>query len=101
MMNNTAILLTVCRARSDAGYNLEWAADKAQIGSPALSILPDHVLDLSVDEKSQIQGLNRTQSVLSKGLSYVEGVTYNYVWHDTTTLFAICRSRHRHRNRAD
>jgi len=34
---------------------------------------PDHALVLCVDEKSQIQALNRTQPVLPMGLGYVEG----------------------------
>jgi putative transposase len=34
---------------------------------------PDHAVVLSVDEKSQIQALNRTQPVLPMGLGYVEG----------------------------
>src|SRR5436305_6362303 len=49
---------------------------------------PDHALVLCVDEKSQIQALNRTQPVLPMGLGYVEGVTHDYVRHGTTTLFA-------------
>jgi putative transposase len=68
---------------------------------------PDHALVLCVDEKSQIQALNRTQPVLPMGLGYVEGVTHDYVRHGTTTLFAAldvatgavfteCRPRHRH-----
>jgi len=68
---------------------------------------PDHALVLCVDEKSQIQALNRTQPVLPMGLGYVEGVTHNYVRHGTTTLFAAldiatgaifteCKPRHRH-----
>jgi len=68
---------------------------------------PDHAVVLSVDEKSQIQALNRTQPVLPMGLGYVEGVTHDYVRHGTTTLFAEldiatgtvlaeCRPRHRH-----
>jgi hypothetical protein len=40
---------------------------------------PDHALVLCVDEKSQIQALNRTQPVLPMGLGYVEGVTHDYV----------------------
>jgi transposase len=36
---------------------------------------PDHAVVLSVDEKSQIQALNRTQPVLPMGLGYVEGIT--------------------------
>ena len=49
---------------------------------------PDHALVLCVDEKSQIQALNRTQPVLPMGLGYVEGVTHDYVRYGTTTLFA-------------
>jgi len=68
---------------------------------------PDHALVLCVDEKSQIQALNRTQPLLPMGLGYVEGVTHDYVRHGTTTLFAAldiatgtvfaeCQPRHRH-----
>ena len=62
---------------------------------------------LCVDEKSQIQALDRTQPVLPMGLGYVEGVTHQYVRHGTLTLFAAldlesgqvitqCKKRHRH-----
>jgi putative transposase len=62
---------------------------------------------LCVDEKSQIQALDRTQPVLPLGLGHVEGVTHDYVRHGTTTLFAAldiatgtvfaeCKPRHRH-----
>jgi putative transposase len=62
---------------------------------------------LCVDEKSQIQALDRTQPLLPLGLGYVEGVTPGYVRHGTTTLFAAldiasgavltqCKRRHRH-----
>jgi putative transposase len=68
---------------------------------------PDHALVLCVDEKSQIQALDRTQPVLPMGLGYAEGVTHDYVRHGTTTLFAAldiatgkvltqCKARHRH-----
>ena len=68
---------------------------------------PDHAVVLCVDEKSQIQALERTQPLLPLGLGYVEGVTHNYIRHGTTTLFAAldvatgsvmtqCRRRHRH-----
>jgi putative transposase len=49
---------------------------------------PDKAVVLCVDEKSQIQALERTQPLLPMGLGYVEGVTHNYVRHGTTTLFA-------------
>lgn len=68
---------------------------------------PDHAMVLCVDEKSQIQALERTQPVLPMGLGYVEGVTHDYFLHGTTTLFAAldiangtvigqCKPRHRH-----
>jgi hypothetical protein len=69
---------------------------------------PDHALVLCVDEKSQIQALNRTQPVLPMGLGYLEGITHDYVRHGTTTLFAAldiatgtvfteCKPRHHRR----
>jgi len=68
---------------------------------------PDHAVVLCVDEKSQIQALDRTAPLLPLGLGYVEGVTHDYVRHGTTTLFAAldiasgrvmtkCKKRHRH-----
>src|SRR5438874_8753041 len=68
---------------------------------------PDHALVLCVDEKSQIQALERTQPNLPLGLGYVEGLTHDYTRHGTTTLFAAldiktgaifaqCKRRHRH-----
>lgn len=68
---------------------------------------PDHALVLCVDEKSQVQALQRTQPVLPMGLGYVEGITHDYIRHGTTTLFAAldiangsvltqCKAQHRH-----
>jgi len=68
---------------------------------------PDHAVVLCVDEKSQIQALDRTAPLLPLGLGYVEGITHDYVRHGTTTLFAAldistgrvltqCKRRHRH-----
>jgi putative transposase len=68
---------------------------------------PDNAMVLCVDEKSQIQALDRSQPMLPLGLGYVEGITHDYVRHGTTTLFAAldiasgqvisrCRPRHRH-----
>lgn len=68
---------------------------------------PEHAMVLCVDEKSQVQALERTQPMLPLGLGYVEGVTHNYNRHGTTTLFAAldvasgqvltqCKPRHRH-----
>ncbi len=68
---------------------------------------PEHAMVLCVDEKSQIQALERSQPMLPLGLGYVEGVTHDYKRHGTTTLFAAldiatgevitqCKPRHRH-----
>jgi transposase len=68
---------------------------------------PDQALVLCVDEKSQVQALQRTQPVLPMGLGYVEGITHDYIRHGTTTLFAAldiangsvltqCKAQHRH-----
>jgi putative transposase len=39
---------------------------------------PGKALVLCVDEKSQVQALERTQPVLPMGLGYLEGVTHDY-----------------------
>ena len=68
---------------------------------------PDKALVLCVDEKSQIQALERSQPLLPMGFGYVEGVTHDYKRHGTTTLFAAldvltgqvlaeCKPQHRH-----
>ena len=68
---------------------------------------PDRALVLCVDEKSQIQALERSQPMFLLGLGYVEDVTHDYKRHGTTTLFAAldietgkvlaqCKPRHRH-----
>jgi putative transposase len=68
---------------------------------------PENALVLCVDEKSQVQALERTQPMLPLGFGYVEGVTHDYKRHGTTTLFAAlnvlngavladCKPRHRH-----
>jgi transposase len=67
---------------------------------------PDNALVLCVDEKSQIQALNRTQPVLPLKRGQVERHTPEYQRNGTTTLFAAldvatgqvigkCYSRHR------
>ena len=50
---------------------------------------PDNALVLCVDEKSQVQALERTQPVLPMGLGYVEGVTHDYYRHGTTLFAAL------------
>lgn len=68
---------------------------------------PQNALVLCVDEKSQVQALERTQPLLPMGLGYLEGITHDYIRHGTTTLFAAldvangsilsqCKPRHRH-----
>jgi transposase len=69
---------------------------------------PDHAVVFSVDEKSQIQALERAQPILPMDLGQPERQTHNYVRHGTLDLFAalnvatgqvIARFTHRHRAR--
>jgi transposase len=68
---------------------------------------PDHAIVLSVDEKSQIQALDRTQPGLPMKKGRLGTMTHDYKRHGTTTLFAAldvlegkvigqCMKRHRH-----
>ena len=68
---------------------------------------PAHSLVLSVDEKSQIQALDRTQPGLPIKKGRLATATHDYIRHGTTTLFAAlnvldgtvvgrCMQRHRH-----
>jgi len=67
---------------------------------------PDNAIVLSVDEKSQVQALDRTQPLLPLEPGQVERHTHDYVRHGTTSLFAAlnvatgqvigkCHQRHR------
>ena len=69
---------------------------------------PDRAIVLSVDEKSQIQALDRTQPILALRPGLPARQTHDYERHGTTTLFAAlnvlegtviadCQPRHRHR----
>jgi transposase len=49
---------------------------------------PDHAAVLCLDEKSQVQALERTQPVLPLLFGYAERVTASYLRHGTTNLFA-------------
>ena len=49
---------------------------------------PDRAVVLCVDEKSQIQALDRTQPVLPMAPGAAERRTHDYTRHGTTTLFA-------------
>jgi transposase len=68
---------------------------------------PRHAVVLSVDEKSQIQALDRTQPGLPLKPGKAGTMTHDYIRHGTTTLFAAlnvldgsvlgrCMARHRH-----
>jgi transposase len=68
---------------------------------------PEHALVLSVDEKSQIQALDRTQPGLPLKKGRCGTMTHDYKRHGTTTLFAAlntldgtvigtCMPKHRH-----
>jgi transposase len=68
---------------------------------------PDHAVVLSIDEKSQIQALDRTQPGLPMKKGRAGTMTHDYKRHGTTTLFAAldvlqgkvighCMPRHRH-----
>ena len=68
---------------------------------------PAHALVLSVDEKSQIQALDRTQPILPLRPGVPARQTHDYERHGTTTLFAAlnileghvierCQARHTH-----
>ena len=68
---------------------------------------PAHAVVLSVDEKSQIQALDRTQPGLPMKKGRAGTMTHDYKRHGTTTLFAAldvlegkvigrCMQRHRH-----
>jgi len=68
---------------------------------------PEHAIVLCVDEKSQVQALDRTQPLLPMQPGQAERRTHDYVRHGTTSLFAAlnvatgevmgrCHRRHRH-----
>jgi transposase len=68
---------------------------------------PEHALVLSLDEKSQIQALDRTQPGLPLKKGRCQTMTHDYKRNGTTTLFAalnvangevfgLCQEKHRH-----
>jgi transposase len=82
-------------------------AEKAQDIIGLYLTPPDRALVFSVDEKSQIQALDRTQPGLPLKKGRCGTMTHDYKRHGTTTLFAAldvatgkvigqCMSRHRH-----
>lgn len=54
---------------------------------------PDHALILCVDEKTQIQALDRTQPLLPMRPGQLERRTHDYRRHGTTSLFAALELR--------
>src|SRR5262245_14862681 len=54
---------------------------------------PDRALVLCVDEKAQIQALDRSQPVLPMRPGQVERRTHDYTRHGTTTLFAALNAK--------
>jgi transposase len=69
---------------------------------------PDHAIVLSMDEKSQVQALDRTRPLLPMRPGIPARQTHDYIRHGTTSLFAAlnvatgkvigqCHRRHRHR----
>lgn len=68
---------------------------------------PDHALVLCLDEKSQVQALDRTRPLLPMRPGIPAQQTHDYIRHGTTSLFAAfdvatgkvigqCHRRHRH-----
>jgi transposase len=68
---------------------------------------PEKAVVLCVDEKPQIQALERTAPTLPVRPGHLQGASFDYVRHGTTTLFAAlevatgkvteaCTARHRH-----
>jgi transposase len=68
---------------------------------------PERAVVLCIDEKPQVQALDRTQPVLPMAPARTERATHDYVRHGTTSLFAAlnvasgavigkCHRRHRH-----
>ena len=68
---------------------------------------PDKAVVLCVDEKTQVQALQRTAPILPMRPGLPEKATHDYIRHGTTTLFAAlevatgkvtdaCMQRHRH-----
>jgi len=68
---------------------------------------PDNAVVVCVDEKSQVQALDRTQPILPIRPGLPEKATHDYIRHGTTTLFAAlevatgkvtdaCYPKHRH-----
>jgi transposase len=109
---------TVARAWRDYGIQ-RWRADTFKFSTDPELVAkvtdmvglylapPENAIVLCVDEKSQIQALDRTQPTLLMQPGLPERRTHDYLRHGTTTLFAAldiasgkviaaCKLRHRH-----
>src|SRR5215212_4080479 len=83
------------------------SSPRSATSSGSMSTQPAHAVVLSIDEKSQIQALDRTQPGLPLKPGRAGTLTHDYKRHGTTTLFAAldvldgtvvgrCMQRHRH-----
>ena len=109
---------TVARAWRDYGVQ-PWRSETFKFSTDPLLVAkvtdvvglylapPQNAIVLSIDEKSQIQALDRTQKMLPMQPGFPERRTHDYVRHGTSTLFAAlevatgrvtaaCKPRHRH-----
>jgi transposase len=109
---------TVARAWRDYGVQ-PWRSETFKFSTDPLLVAkvidvvglylapPENAIVLSIDEKSQIQALDRTQKMLPMQPGFPERRTHDYVRHGTSTLFAAlevatgkvtaaCKPRHRH-----
>jgi hypothetical protein len=105
-------LATITRAplivpKSPARERVAAAANALQREIDGLYADPAHAIVLSVDEKSQIQALDRTQPGLPLKKGRAGTMTHDYERHGATTLFAamnvldgtvIGRNMQRHRH---
>jgi hypothetical protein len=90
------------------GETTHWTADMMAVSMGISAVDPPvHAIVLSVDEKSQIQALDRTQPGLPIKKGRLGTMTHDYKRHGTTTLFAalnvlngtvIGRNMQRHRH---
>src|SRR5258706_593835 len=93
-------------ARHSSCRAIRCSSTRCAISSALYLSPPNRALVLSIDEKSQIQALDREQPVLPMMPGIPERRTHSYVRHGTTTLFAAldvasgfiigkCYKRHR------
>ena len=94
------------RRRSGSPPTPSWSPRSSDVVGLYLAP-PENAIVLCVDEKSQIQALDRTAPILPMQPGLPERRSHDYVRHGTTTLFAAleiatgrspapCKPRHRH-----